>query len=136
MSPSNISKSGEVSFDSSTYISWEKYEESPEIMLEEGDVVLVKTGSTYGKCGIINDLPEKATINPQLAILKYIKCNRKYLYYALRSTMAWTQYESFVVGAATPTFSQEKLSNMMIPMPPMAEQERIVSVLDQIFEEK
>lgn len=134
MSPSNISKSGEVSFDGSTYISWEKYEESPEIMLEEGDVVLVKTGSTYGKCGIINDLPEKATINPQLAILKYIKCNRKYLYYALRSTMAWTQYESFVVGAATPTFSQEKLSNMMIPMPPMAEQERIVSTLDQIFE--
>lgn len=136
MSPSNISKSGEVSFNSSTYISWEKYEESPEIMLEEGDVVFVKTGSTYGKCGIINELPEKATINPQLAILKYIKCNRKYLYYALRSTTAWTQYESFVVGAATPTFSQEKLSNMMVPMPPMAEQERIVSVLDQIFEKK
>lgn len=136
MSPSNISKSGEVNFNTSTYISWEKYEESPEIMLEEGDVVLVKTGSTYGKCGIINELLEKATINPQLAILKYIKCNRKYLYYALRSTMAWTQYESFVVGAATPTFSQEKLSNMMIPMPPMAEQERIVSVLDQIFEKK
>lgn len=135
MSPSNISKNGEVSFDSSTYISWEKYEESPEIMLEEGDVVLVKTGSTYGKCGIINELPEKATINPQLAILKYIKCNRKYLYYVLRSTMAWTQYESFVVGAATPTFSQEKITNMLIPMPPMAEQERIVSVLDKIFEE-
>ncbi len=136
MSPSNISKNGEVSFDSSTYISWEKYEESPEIMLEEGDVVLVKTGSTYGKCGIIKELPEKATINPQLAILKYIKCNRKYLYYVLRSTAAWNQYESFVVGAATPTFSQEKLSNMMIPMPPMAEQERIVVMLDQIFEEK
>ena len=79
---------------------------------------------------------EKATINPQLAILKYIKCNRKYLYYVLRSTAAWNQYESFVVGAATPTFSQEKLSNMMIPMPPMAEQERIVVMLDQIFEEK
>ena len=136
MSPSNISKSGEVSFDSSTYISWEKYEESPEIMLEEGDIVLVKTGSTYGKCGIINKLPEKATINPQLAILKYIKCNRKYLYYVLRSTAAWTQYENFVVGAATPTFSQEKLSNMMIPIPPMAEQKRIVNTLDQVFEDR
>lgn len=136
MSPSNISRDGEVSFDSSTYISWAKYDESPEIMLEMGDIVLVKTGSSYGKCGIINDLPEKATINPQLAILKYIKCNRKYLYYVLRSTVAWNQYESFVVGAATPTFSQEKLTNMMIPMPPMAEQERIVNILDQIFESK
>ena len=136
MSPSNIAKSGEVNFDSSTYISWEKYEESPEIMLEEGDIVLVKTGSTYGKCGIIDKLPEQATINPQLAILKYIKCNRKYLYYVLRSTVAWAQFESFVVGAATPTFSQEKISNMMIPMPPMAEQERIVNMLDQIFADK
>lgn len=129
MSPSNISRSGEISFDDSTYISWEKYEESPEIMLEEGDVVLVKTGSTYGKSGIIKELPEKATINPQLAILKYIKCNRDYLAYVLQSTMAWTQYQSFVVGAATPTFSQEKIANMMIPMPPMAEQKRIVDTL-------
>lgn len=135
MSPSNISKTGEVSFDSSTYISWDKYEESPEIMLEEGDVVLVKTGSTYGKCGIINELPEKATINPQLAILKYINCNRKYLYYVLQSSAAWTQYEGFVVGAATPTFSQENISNMMIPMPPMAEQERIVAKIDEVLAE-
>lgn len=135
MSPSNISKNGEVSFDSSTYISWDKYEESPEIMLEEGDVVLVKTGSTYGKCGIINELPEKATINPQLAILKYINCNRKYLYYVLQSSAAWTQYEGFVVGAATPTFSQENISNMMIPMPPMAEQERIVAKIDEVLAE-
>ena len=133
MSPSNISRRGEISFEDSTYISWEKYEESPEIMLEEGDVVLVKTGSTYGKSGIIKKLPEKATINPQLAILKYIKCNREYLAYVLQSTMAWTQYQSFVVGAATPTFSQEKIANMMIPMPPMAEQKRIVDSLDTIM---
>lgn len=133
MSPSNISKTGEVNFDESTYISWEKYEESPEIMLEEGDVVLVKTGSTYGKSGIIESLPEKATINPQLAILKYIQCNRRYLAYALRSSAAWEQYESFVVGAATPTFSQEKLSNMLLPMPPMPEQNRIVEKLDLLI---
>lgn len=134
MSPSNISKCGEVCFDNSTYISLEKYEESPEIMLKEGDIVLVKTGSTYGKCGIISKLPEKATINPQLAVLKYIKCNRKYLYYVLQSSMAWIQYEGFVVGAATPTFSQEKLSNMMIPMPPMAEQERIVKKIEELLQ--
>lgn len=134
MSPSNISRNGEISFDDSTYISWEKYEESPEIMLEEGDVVLVKTGSTYGKSGIIKELPEKATINPQLAILKYIKCNRDYLAYVLQSTMAWAQYQIFVVGAATPTFSQEKIANMLIPMPPVAEQKRIVDALDATME--
>ena len=134
MSPSNISKDGEISFDESTYISWDKYEESPEIMLKEGDIVLVKTGSSYGKCGIIKKLPEKATINPQLAILKYVKCNNKYLYYVLQSSVAWKQYESFVIGAATPTFSQEKLSNMLIPIAPIKEQKRIADKIDEFLE--
>ena len=54
--------------------------------------------------------------------------------YVLQSTMAWAQYQIFVVGAATPTFSQEKIANMLIPMPPVAEQKRIVDALDATME--
>ena len=52
LSPSNI-ENGIVTFNKCTYLSWEKYEESPEIMVEEGDILLVKTGSTYGKIGYV-----------------------------------------------------------------------------------
>lgn len=48
MSPSNISKNGEACFDGSMYISWEKYEESPEIMLEEGEIPVIKDNNTGG----------------------------------------------------------------------------------------
>lgn len=133
ISPSNITNMGKTVFDKCTFISWDKYEESPEIMVEEQDLLIVKTGSTYGKCGIVNRLPEKATINPQLAILKYVLCDRYYLNYVLNSSFARKQYENFVVGAAVPTFSQEKLANFIMPLPPLAEQKRIVAKLDEVL---
>ena len=133
ISPSNIDSSGKTQFDECTYISWEKYEESPEIKIYDGDIILVKTGSSYGKCGIVRSLPEKATINPQLAVLKYILCDVEYLNIVLKSPMARTQFEQFVIGTSIPTFSQEKLSNMLIPLPPLAEQKRIVARLEELL---
>src|SRR5690625_497766 len=65
LSPSNFSINGSLDYSKCTYISWEKYNESPEIQLEEGQTVLVKTASV-GKTAYVRNLPEKATINPQL----------------------------------------------------------------------
>ena len=79
-------------------------------------------------------MPEKCTINPQLAILKNILCDRYYLNLYMKCSYAWKQYNSFVVGAATPTFSQEKLANMLIPLPPLNEQKRIVDRVKRIFD--
>lgn len=78
LSPTNI-VNGVVTYDKNTYISWDKYDESPEIMIFDGDVLLTKTGSTVGKIGIVKTLPEKATINPQLVVLKNLKLNNWYI---------------------------------------------------------
>lgn len=128
LSPSNIIED-KLDLSKCSFISWFKYEESPEIMVFNGDIIYAKTAS-IGKVAIIDNLPEKATINPQFVVLKEIKCDNKYLYYALRSSFFKEQASSIVRGVAIPTISQANLSLLKIPVPSLQEQKRIVVELD------
>ena len=132
LSPSNIID-GEMDYNKCTYISWDKYKESPEIEVLEGDILLVKTGSSFGKCALVDKLPWKSTINPQFVILKYISINEQYLTWVLQSSYARNNYNDFVLGTAIPTFTQVVLGNMPIPLPPISEQLKIVNKLKHLF---
>lgn len=130
LSPSNIVNE-QVSYENCTYLSWAKYEESPEIMAEVGDVLFTKTASV-GKTAIIKNLPEKATINPQLVLLKNIKCDHDYLSYALKGIRFQAEVAKRVGIGSVPNISQSSLSNIEIPLPPMEIQARIVEILDKM----
>ena len=115
-----------------TYISWFKYEESPEIKIFDGDILLVKTGSSYGKSALVENLPHAATINPQSVVLKNMKINTRFFAYQLRTYRVRDEFDKFVSGTAIPTFSQAKLSTVSIYFPSEEEQQRIVSRLDSL----
>ena len=134
LSPSNMQDNGNMNYSVVSYISWKKYEESPEIKVKANDVLIVKTGSSYGKTCIISDLPEKATINPQIAVLKYSFVNNQWLTYFLNAPFTQEQFRKYVIGTSIPTFSQEKLSSTLLPLPPKNEQEHLtkkLSLLDK-----
>jgi len=130
LSPGNI-QNGHIIFDNNTYLSWGKYFESPEIMLEVGDVVICKTGSTVGKVAYVEELPVETTLNPQLVVLKKIECNSKYLYYYLLNNQAQYYIKSNAGIGSVPNISQEKLGNLIIELPSLEEQQRIVDILDK-----
>lgn len=130
LSPSNIIDD-KLDLNKCQYISWHKYEESPEIMISKGDVIFAKTAS-IGKVAVVEDLPEKATINPQFVVFKNISCSNYFLYYAVRGQGFKHQIASIINGVAIPTVSQSNLSNLTIPIPPLSEQEQIVAELDFI----
>lgn len=132
ISPSNMKDHG-MEYNVCTYISWKKYEESPEIKIENGDLLIVKTGSSYGKAVLVENLPCKATINPQIAVIKDVCIEKKYLLYFLQSPFAREKYEDFVLGTSIPTFSQANLLSIGLALPPLAEQKRIVAKLEQVL---
>ena len=131
LSPSNIID-GKLDYSHCTYLSKMKYEESPEIKVENGDILLVKTASC-GKTALVEHLPWLATINPQIAVLKDICINKKYLSLYLLSSYAQSQIQSFISGTAVPTFSTEVMLGLNIPLPPLSEQHRIVSKIEELF---
>ena len=133
LSPSNLINM-KLDLTDCTYISWPKYEESPEIQLDINDIVVVKTGSSYGKTSLVDNLTEKTTLNPQLMVLKERKCNSKYLCYFLNTQYMRKHFEDLVNGTAIPNFSQEKFGMKLFPLPPASEQEKIVSRIELIFD--
>ena len=99
----------------------------------DGDILLVKTGSSFGKCALVSNLPQKATINPQFVVLKYIQIEKQYLTWMLQSGYARICYDNFVLGTAIPTFTQAVLGDMLIPLPSITEQQRIIAKIKHWF---
>lgn len=131
LSPSNIIN-GELDYSKCTYINWDKYFESPEIMLENGDIVLVKTAS-IGKCAVVKNLPHEATLNPQFVVLKQLSGVSDFICYYLKSSIAQNTIKQMAGGVAIPTLSQKKLGMMIVPAPSLSEQQSIVDYLDSAF---
>ena len=129
LSPGNIEE-GKMKYNGCTYISWEKYYESPEIMAFNNDIIFCKTGSTVGKVAMIEKLPCEATINPQLVLLKNVAIDSKFLKYTLGTFRLQSIVKRLAGVGSVPNISQEKLNNLDILLPSLSEQHRIVSILD------
>ena len=126
---SNIVKQ-HIDYNKNTYITWEKYYESPEIMVKNGDILVCQRGS-IGKIALVENLNEEATINPQLLLLKNIHCNNKYLAHYLTSRHFQKALSKIVGHGTVQMIAQKDLKNLLIPIIPETEQQRNANVLDR-----
>ena len=124
-SPSNISDMG-MNFEQCSYLSWEKYEESPEIQLKKGDILVVKTGSSYGKTGFVDSLPLEATINPQLLIIRADSDNviPEYLFYSIKYGAIQEQINKGIIGSTIPTISESRIMSYRLSIPEVGIQKK------------
>lgn len=132
LSPSNLNYKN-LDLTKKTFLSWEKFHESPEIQVKSNDVIIVKTGSSLGKIGWVNNINQSLTINPQLAIIrckKYLKINPKYLFYVMLSEYFKASVISSNTGGTMPTVTQESIGKIIIPHYSIDVQNQIVEILD------
>lgn len=127
LSPSNINDN-KLNLSKRTYISQKKYDKST-TKIQRGDLLFTKTASV-GKC-VIYDSDEPAMPNPQLVVLKNIKCLPKFLYYSMVSDVMQEPAKMYVYGSVIPTISQLNLGRIKIPVPSPEEQQQIADYLDE-----
>lgn len=130
LSTPNI-KEKNIDFENVNYITYERYIESPEIMLQEEDILLAKDGSTLGTTNIVTSLPREATVNSSIAVLRFKKqLFKKYLYYQILSDFIQNKISLKKSGMGVPHLFQRDINNFFILVPPIVEQEAIAHYLD------
>ena len=118
------------------FINEEKAEELKYHSFVQGDIALAKLGIPIGKTCIIPShfksgiiTADIVRIRPDLNIVDY-----KYLEYFLNTDLSVAQLTGNISGATRPRVNLSDVRNIEIPLPPLPEQQRIVVILDEVFE--
>lgn len=97
------------------------------------DILIAMSGGTTGKLGINQD-DRVYYQNQRVGVIREktdVLC-RQYLYYFLQTKTE--ESLKIAAGAAQPNLSTAQINNFDLPLPPLEEQHRIVSILDASFE--
>mgnify|MGYP004529618593 CR=1 FL=1 len=123
-SPTNIVNNKLTMECKNTYITREKYDESPEIKISNGDILFVKTGSTLGKSALVTGLKEDASINPQIVVMRVEKDSETFMSNVLITHGIMKQVAAVKIGGAVPTMTETELKNLTYFAPVEKEEQK------------
>ena len=111
-----------------------KEEEIPTYLLAPNDILFARTGGTVGKSYLVKDVPEDAIYAGYLIRTQYssMLCPG-YMKHFMESKLYWDQLRNGTIATAQPNCNGKTLSKMILPLPPLEEQNRIVAKLEEIL---
>lgn len=122
-------------FNDVRYISENKYNELGNGKLMDKDFICLLRGSV-GKCAIFvaDDKHKTGFICAQMIIIRCISTDlSEYIFTYLSSPYYTKSIESKITGTAVRQLPGKELRKLLIPLPPLAEQKRIVARLEEIL---
>ena len=102
-------------------------------LLKENDILFARTGGTVGKSFLVQSVPEPAIYAGYLIRTRYSQelCPQ-YLKSFMESQLYWEQLKSGTIATAQPNCNGKTLGRMLLPIPPKAEQKRLIRKLENL----
>ena len=108
-------------------------EKAQDFLLEEGDLLFARSGATAGKTFLYRSDWGKCAYAGYLirARIRSDKALSKFLRYFTDSGNYWSWIKSIYIQSTIQNISAEKYSNISIAIPPLVDQQTIISFLDR-----
>ena len=130
----SLTKDG-IDWNKAGFISKERYDESPEIMLQVGDILLSKDG-TIGKIGYVDNLDSPSTVASGIFVIRNIKpdiISTQFIYYLLKSKLFSAFIASRTEGSVIPHLYQKDFMEFAFPLPNADEMSQFDALTSPLF---
>lgn len=131
----SLTESGQIIPNKVAHIDSECHEALKRSQLKKNDILFSIAGA-LGRIGIVKEEILPANTNQALAIIRLNDESKEFVDYLARfftSHIVTEEIEKLRIGAAQQNLSLTQLKNLSVPIPPLPEQQRIVSILDRAF---
>ena len=127
-----ISDFNELGFVNNTIVRYDYNSKLDDYLLEEKNIILCMTGGTVGKSLFIKKLAEPMVTNQRVGTIKILGVIEDYINYSILSPLI-QQVIMESKNSTNDNISITTIKHFLIPIPPLAEQKRIVETIETIF---
>lgn len=102
--------------------------------LHNRDILIARTGGTVGKTYIVRELNDVSVFASYLIrVIPLENTYEEYIKLFMGSPYYWSQLTDATSGTGQPNVNGQSLSNLIVPLPPLAEQHRIVAKIEELL---
>ena len=129
----HIEPDGTLSKTDMHFITKAKFDSLRSGKIKDGDLVYCLRGATFGKTAFVTPYHEGAVASSLMIIRLSELMDKRFVYYYLKSDFAKIQLLRFNNGSAQPNLAANDVNLYYFPLPPLAEQKRIVKKLEEVM---
>jgi predicted transcriptional regulator len=128
-----ISDFDETGFKDDSIIRYAFSEDLSGFKIEIKDILMAMTGGTVGKSLLVSGLPEPMVINQRVALIRMFDgIISEYIYSLIRTNLMQDAIQD-IKNSTNDNISMRDITRFLVPLPPLPEQQRIVTKLDQLM---
>jgi type I restriction enzyme S subunit len=126
-------KDGKIEWERCNHVTRERFEMSPDIILQKHDVLFMKDGAMMGKLAYVDELPGEACLNSHILLIRPLRGSYlpKFLFYVLMTDVFKAYMEQQAKGTTFLGFSEQSMGNFPLSLPTISGQKEICDYIDQ-----